>query len=739
MVFSTNLPRYVKLRSLDDVRLQYRIGQFYLAVVLLLSSVGLFAADLEHQGKSIALNRIGSAPTIDGMFAPGEWEGATMISDFHQIAPVQYGPPSEPSEVFVTFDQNFLYIGAKLYDSEPEEIIARQLVQGLQFWADDRFTLILDPLNSRRSGYEFEVNPNGVRADATFESADSTNNDWDGIWAAKSSVDANGWQTEMAIPFKTLNFDPNNSVWGISFAREIARKRERLAWSSFDRRVNLRSTGVANGITGISQGVGLDILPSVTMTQSKDFNSAGLKQSDLEPSLDIFYKLTPSLTGIMTINTDFSAVDVDDRRINLTRFSLFFPEKREFFLQDSEVFRFADLDENGTPFFSRRIGLSDEGDPVDLIVGLKIAGKIRDWNIGLLAVTQDGYDDIEQQQLIVGRASYNVLEESSIGMIFTAGDPTSNLDNSVIGFDFNFRDSQALLGRTVESSIWYQQSHTENLSGEDSAYGFNLSLPNSEGLFGWFGHKTLESNFNPALGFVNRGGIREYNFGTGYSIWPQSSLIRSARISLDAEQTNDIGGALETRRLRVSPIDISAESGDHLRMSIANNTEVLSEGFDILPGVIIPAGRYDFTRYQVRLRGAEQRKFVPSLGFSSGGFFTGTRSDVEFGLGIRPSKHLLVDLDYEQSVIDLPEGAFTTRLYRARINVAFNVRWSWVNSLQFDNISNNLSINSRLKWIREAGKELTLVVDHGFVRDFDNRFQSTDRLLVLKIAYLFRF
>ncbi len=719
--------------------MQYRMGQFYLPVVLLLWSVGLFAADLEHQDKSIVINRIATAPTIDGTFVPGEWDGATQISDFHQIEPVQYGAPSERTEVFVTFDQDFLYIGAKLYDAEPDKIIARQLVQGLQIWADDRFAIILDPLNNRRGGYEFEVNPNGVRADAIFENVDETNNDWDGIWVAQSSVGASGWQTEIAIPFKTLNFDPDNSSWGISFARDIARKRERLAWSSFDRRVNPSSTGVMHGISGISQGVGLDISPSATLTQAKDFDSAGSTHSELEPSLDIFYKLTPSLTGIITINSDFSAVDVDDRRINLTRFSLFFPEKRDFFLQDSEIFRFADLDENGTPFFSRRIGLSETGEPVDIIVGLRIAGKIRDWNVGLLAVTQDAYDDVEQQELIVGRASYNVLEESSIGMIFTAGDPTSNLDNSVIGLDFNFRDSQALLGRTVRSSIWYQKSHTENLSGEDSAYGFNLSLPNSEGLFGWFGHKTLESNFNPALGFVNRGGIREFNFGTGYSIWPQSPRIRTAEFSLFAEQVSDIDGSLETRRLELSPVDVSTENGDRLRMSISNNTEVLNDEFDILPGVIIPAGRYEYVRYQLSVRGAEQRWFVPSLELSSGEFFTGTRSDVQIGLGIRPGKHLLLDLDYQQSDIDLPEGAFITRLYRAQVNVAFNVRWSWMNSLQFDNLSNRLGINSRLKWIREAGKELTLVVDHGYVRDFDDRFRSTARQLVLKVAYLFRF
>jgi len=719
---------------------QYRLIQLLLLMTFFANTFAQFDefATAESE-KQFDVVRVSAAPAIDGVLSPGEWSQATRVNDFHQTEPVQYGEPTERTEFFISYDDNFLYIAANLYDSEPNKIIGRQMVQGQQFWSDDWISIVLDPFNDKRSGYQFKVNPNGLRVDALFESANETNDDWDGIWVAYASIDSDGWHVELAIPFKTLSFDPANASWGINFSRNIERKSERLAWSSFNRRVNPSSSGVMQGIAGITQGIGLDITPSLTLRHKTDYEPVTETTSEFEPSLDAFYKITPSLTGVLTINTDFSAVDVDDRRINLTRFSLFFPEKRGFFLQDAEKFRFADIDENGTPFFSRRIGLSDEGEPVDLKVGLKVAGKIRNWNVGLLAVEQDAYQDIEAKRLIVGRASLNVLEESSLGMIFTSGDPTANLDNSLIGFDFNFRNSESLLGRTIESSIWYQQSDTEGLPGDDSAFGVSLRLPNSDGFYGWLRHNSFGRNFNPGLGFVNRNGIRQYNAGAGYSLWPKNGSVRRAKLSLFAEQINATNGDLETRILEFSPLDLSNDSGDALRFSISSTTEVLTEEFEILPAIIIPAGRYSFNRFHLRINGAGQRVLAPSFGISTGSFYSGTQIDTELGLRFRPGKHVFLDLEYAQSDIDLPEGKFKTKLYRARFNLAFNVQWSWVNTLQFDNVSNALGVNSRLKWVREAGKELILVIDRGFERDENKSFKSVSQQLIAKISYIFRF
>lgn len=712
-------------------------------VLLLACSANSFAQstdeDVAGERKRFNVPRVKTAPVIDGVLSPGEWSGAVRIDDFHQTEPVEHGLVSEKTEFFISYDDNFLYIAANLYDQTPAEIISRQLVQGQQFWSDDWISLVLDPFNERRNGYQFKVNPNGLRVDALFESADDTNDDWDGIWVTKATVDADGWHAEIAIPFKTLSFDPANSSWGVNLSRNIARKRERQAWSSFNRRVNPSTAGLMNGISDITQGLGLDITPSITLKQHTDYAAVDETSTEFEPSLDVFYKITPSLTGILTINTDFSAVDVDDRQINLTRFSLFFPEKRGFFLQDSEIFKFANINENGTPFFSRRIGLSDEGDPVDLKYGLKVAGRIRNWNVGLLAVEQDAYDDIEEKSLVVGRVALNVLEESRIGMIITSGDPITNLDNSLVGFDFNFRNSEKLLGRTIESSIWYQQSDTEGQPGDDSAYGISLGLPNSDGFSGWFRHNNFGTNFNPGLGFVNRTGISEYKGGVGYSMWPTNRHIRRAEFSIFAEQINNTQGALETRIIEFSPVDLSNDAGDEIGLRFSNSTEVLTEEFEIVPDIVIPVGKYSFSRYKIRLGGANQRMFSPTFEFSGGSFYSGTNKEIELGLKFRPGKHVYLDIEYGQSDIDLPEGKFKTKLYRFRFDLAFNVRWSWVNTVQFDNVSNNLGINSRLKWTPEAGKELTLVFNRGYERIEEGSFEAVSQQLVAKVSYIFRF
>ena len=251
--------------------------------------------------------------------------------------------------MYLAYDDENLYVAARMWDSDPDRIMAREMVQNRDLRWDDSLTVYLDPFNNKRTGYRFQVNPNGSRDDAVFETPVNANADWDGIWHAEARVDEAGWAAEFAIPFKTLNFDPDNPDWGFSIERSIARKQEEIAWVSYNRQVNPGTTGVISGLTGLRQGRGLDVAPSIVSTRSRNFeaDSSGV---DTEPSLDLFYNFKPSLTGALTVNTDFSATEVDDRRINLTRFSLFFPEKRDFFLRDVDIFSFGGLDGNGIPF-----------------------------------------------------------------------------------------------------------------------------------------------------------------------------------------------------------------------------------------------------------------------------------------------------------------------------------------------------------------------------------------------------
>ena len=400
--------------------------------------------------KTVRIQRAAEPPVIDGDLNEEIWVRAPLVADFHQVTPVEFESPSERTEVYVLYDRDALYIGARLYDTEPELINARILRQGQNINADDRFFVHIDPFNSRRSGYLFGVNPNGVRYDGVFEGVTQRQFDWDGIWQAAARVTPEGWVVEIEIPFKTLSFDPSTTTWRMNFARNIERKNEGMAWNSRNRNTDLSTMGDITGISQIQQGRGLDVVPSVSV---HDRRAIGPIPGRIRGRafVDVFYKITPQLNASLTVNTDFSATEVDDRQVNLTRFSLFFPERRDFFLQDVDIFLFGRLQQDGRPFFSRKLGINSAGQPVPLDVGAKVSGRVGRFDIGTLAVQQEAYRDpsnpaevIDATTAFVGRVAANVLAESSVGMIVTSGDPTANRDNTVAGVDFRYLNSQLL-------------------------------------------------------------------------------------------------------------------------------------------------------------------------------------------------------------------------------------------------------------------------------------------------------
>ena len=646
-----------------------------------------------------------------------------VIEDLHQYDPVDHGVPSEKSTFYLLYDDENLYVGARLLDSDSGEISARQLIQGQSVEVDDRIELIIDPFNNMRGGYKFELNPNGVRRDGVFEGPTRVNPDWDGIWDAAAAIDEQGWTGEIAIPFKTLNFDAQNPDWGFTVGRSIPRKQERIAWTSFDRNINPGSAGIVTGFSGLQQGKGLDIIPSISVASSRDY-ATDSDDTQTDPSLDVFYNFTPSLTGVLTFNTDFSATEVDDRQVNLSRFSLFFPEKRDFFLQDSDIFGFGPIQRNfgmgrsGIPFFSRRIGLSDAGNPVDLDVGGKLTGRAGPFNIGVLGVQQAGYQGedeyVAESDLFVGRLSANVLEESTVGMIVTEGDPRSNLDNSVAGVDFRYRNTRLPMGRTVQAAAWYQESDTQGIETDQSAYGMEFELPASEGFFTRFEYEVIKENFNPALGFVNRSNFERHRVWGGYR-WrpmghPWMRMIQTFG-SLEQYDVYDTG-ALETRNFFFRPIRIENHRGDRYSTLYRNQREVLFEPFEISDGVVIPPGDYQYHSYELEYEGAPERAFAPTFVIGDGEFFNGTRLLFEGALDWRPSSRWFLGVGYEYNDIELPGGDFTTRLIQLRANLAFNVRWSWMNLIQYDNVSDTAGINSRLRWNPRAGEDLYIVLNH---------------------------
>ncbi len=295
-----------------------------------------------------------TAPVIDGVLDEAVWAGAPVIDSFRQVDPIEGADPSQRTEVRLLYDEDYFYVGVHCFDDDPGSIVAKEMQRDASQGNGDSFSFTIDTFNDQRNGYFFQTNPLGARQDGLIDQGRNVRLDWDGIWFAKASRDDLGWHAEIAIPFKTVSFDPNNPSWGFNAQRFIRRVNESSRWAAINNSrgvASLADAGVIEGLVGLHQGIGLDVKPFVTATTSGD-GSHYADSTVVEPGVDIFWKPDPSLTFVATVNTDFAETDVDDRQINLTRFPLFFPEKRDFFLQDAGIFRFGGLGRTPLPFFS---------------------------------------------------------------------------------------------------------------------------------------------------------------------------------------------------------------------------------------------------------------------------------------------------------------------------------------------------------------------------------------------------
>ena len=324
-------------------------------------------------GRARCASKCRPCSTVRSMIPHGKM--AAVVEDLHVVVSDEFGTPGERSRIYVAFDDDNLYFAARFFDSRPGTIVAKVLSKRDVSFGEDGFSVTLDPYDQARAGYIFDVNPNGMRSEAIYTDKDRQNWDWEGIWDAAARIDGEGWTAEVAIPLKTLSFDPARDGWGLNFTRWHGVDSEQFGWMSYNRSQDLSRTGLVTGLAGLKQGHGLDIVPGLRTGATRNHDTD--EEDDfLEPSLDVFWKITPSLTAAVTLNPDFSGTTADTRQINLTRFDLFFPEQRAFFLQDSDIFQFAGLEEeSGIPFFSRRIGLDDEGKALTLDAGLKLAGR----------------------------------------------------------------------------------------------------------------------------------------------------------------------------------------------------------------------------------------------------------------------------------------------------------------------------------------------------------------------------
>jgi len=670
-------------------------------------------------------------PIIDGVLDDNVWDEAPRITDFHQIRPNDHGVPSEKTEVQIARNQEYVYVAFRAYDSEIAGLSAKGLIQGQNFFSDDRLGVYIDTFNDRRNSYFFQVNGNGIRRDALV-GTDYFIDDWSTVWFAETKVHEWGWSAEIAIPIKSIAFDPNASEWGINFGRVYPRRGEEMAWSSGERNISPAVAGYAAGVEGFSQGVGLELSPSVSLGYSEDEN--GDSDTQFEPSLTTFYNITPFLTTGLTLNTDFSGTDVDDRQVNLNRFSLFFPEKREFFLRDASIFEFGNIEQNGRPFFSRRIGLSSQGEPLNIDAGVKLSGRAGNWNLGALAIQQEAEFDGADEDLFVARASRNIGRESELGFISTYGDPTSLNGNSLVGADYTYRNSRVFGNQQLRANIWYQESDTDGFNDDQTAYGASFDYPNFK-YSGFLNYRRIEENFNPALGFVNRSGIEQVEGQARYRHRLSNNYWEWLRTRVQFNRIERIDGGLQSESLFWNFIEGQSSGNDFFTFFVGQTTEGIIEPFELFGQLSIPVGEYKSNRYGVFFETGRQRPLRLEFEIVDGDFFGGKRLAILPELEWRPNKHIFASVSASINKITLPQGDFTSRLYSARFNYAFNSKWAWLNVVQADNSSDTVSLNSRVRFQPRADREYFLVFNQTRDRVTDDVLDSS---IIFKAAFNYR-
>lgn len=704
---------------------------------------GLLAASpapLVASEAEVRIVRSAQSPVIDGRLDDAVWAQAAVINHFSQAEPKPGAPPSQRTQARLLYDSKFLYIGVRAFDTDPAAIVAKQMLFDASMRSDDRVNIVLDTFHDRRNGYFFQLNPLGTRGDALLENNTRFERQWNGIWYGESTIDDLGWTAEFAIPFETLNFDPKKEVWGFNVQRRIRRTNEDLRWTdALPNRsiIDVSTIGTIRDLRGMEQGWGLDLKPSMALSHLREEPS----DSDHylgQPSLDLSYKFLPDVTGLLTFNTDFSESPVDTRQINLGRFALFFPETRDFFLENAGIFQFGDLaKENGVPFFSRRIGLVPDDQEVKIRAGAKLTARLGPWDLGVLNTQMEPFGEVESKNLSVGRVSLDLLEESRVGVIFTNGDPATPDNNWLVGVDGRYRVSDLFGSQIFQADAWLQRTQSTGISGREAAFGARLGYPNDR--INWkFEFKELQENFRPGLGFANRVGIRQYDGSFRFRVRP-GTWLRTVDSQLLGLLVTDRQNQLENGRILWNLLAFENNQGDKLTFSyVFDREEFRDEAFAVLDDLVVPTGSYTSHRGRVSLLTSAGRPVQGRLEYGWGGFFSGRRSQVVAGLDLRLSRFVFLGLDYEQSAIRLPDGTAHTRLARLDLALMATPNLSWTTAVQYDNVSDALGLNSRIRWIVQPGNEIFLVFNQAYEASADTIHPILSRA-TLKARYTFRF
>ena len=707
-------------------------------------------AQTERELPRMSAHRTSEEIKVDGVLDEAVWQSVEPIRQLYQIQPDQGEPATEQSEVRILYDDKKLYFGFIFFDSEMDKIVANDMrrdSEGLR--SNDYGFLLLDTYNDRRNAVFFRFTPvGGIEDTAVSNSGGSLNHSWDIVWECRCRINEDHWTVEIAIPFSQLRFERSDVMnWGVNFGREIARKQEIAAWNEAPKtygglaKYRTAYFGTLEGLEGISPSRHLELLPYVLPGMSS-VPETEETQGVFEAGLDLKYGLTPNLTADLTFNTDFAQVEADQEQVNLTRFSLFFPEQRPFFLEGASIF------EVGIPrtsfrrppplllFYSRRIGLAEER-AIPLLGGGKVTGKIGPYGIGILNVLTDKFEDDGTEtseadifneprtNYSVVRVNRDIFSGSTVGAILV-NKQDADAYNRTTGLDFSYRPTreinlQGLWARSFEADV-LGKSNAFSLTGD---WRTNLFRLNGS-------YMDIGENFNPEVGFVQRTDIRRFRGDASYTPWPGKFGIREIQIGPEIDLALTQENELETQEITFDT-RFSFETGDDIGFQLKNTTENLNEEF-LIQDISIPVEDYNFTSFRTSIQTSSSRMITGRLQVEIGEFYSGTRRGFSIEATVRPSARFSIEPFIEFNRITLPDEEFDANAFGGRVGYSFSTTLFTKLFTQWSTDTDIISANFLVNYIYRPGSDFYLV----FNQNYDTRDGGVDPLdwsVLGKITY----
>ncbi len=710
---------------------------------------------------NIEPTRTAQPPRIDGVLEDAEWGNAALIDEFIQQEPSEGEPATERTVVRLMYDEHALYVGVEAYDSNPNGVIATEMRRdSSQLFDEDNFQLILDTFNDSRSGYMFVTSPLGAKLEQQIaeegeggyrRSSSSVNAnvnlDWDGVWDVSAQRTDWGWVAEIAIPMVTMRFpEAARQVWGVNFMRNIRRKNEQVFWAPIEKGYGLTrvsQAGTLTGLGGVDRGMDLRITPYVLAGGRQDrAATAGLAGSGFnDVGLDVKYGVTSGLNLDVTLNTDFAQVEVDEQQVNLTRFPLFFPEKRDFFLENAGMFsvksqgitRLADL------FFTRRIGLAD-GQPIPIIAGTRLTGKVDRHNIAVMTIQTQEIGARPGENFFVARYSRDIFARSKVGGMI--------INKEAIGgahYNRTFAIDTSLAPHPFLSVTGFIAKTESPELANDDLMGHLMFSWLSPGFRVYSEYTDIQDNFNAEVGFVPRIGIRRSKMHVQWNPRPGTWGIRSMDPMMNVEYTTDQNNRLLSRRVH-HMIGFQFEDGSSFTLITNKVFEQLDVPFEITDEVTIPAGTYRFWSPSLRYTSDPSRRLSASARYSPQGFFGGTRRDWRTSVTLRATSRIAAQASFSRSDVDLPGGAFIADLASATFDLALSPEMTLRSVTQYNSTTDSISTSVRFNWIYSPGSDIYIAYDELRQDDFlalDPTLRHAGRVpwvqnrqLAIKMTYL---